>query len=55
MLVIRMQFNLSYTIWSKNLVHGLLQKKKGFEIWFIFHLLQMYIYIYIKRSSIKCC
>ena len=23
-----MQFNLSYTIWTKNLVHGLLQKKK---------------------------
>lgn len=40
------KFNLSYTIWTKNLVHGLSfkkEKKKGFAIWFIFYLLQMYI------------
>lgn len=53
-LVNRMPFklNLPYTIWTKDLVHGLsLKKKKLFAIWFISHLLQMYI----KDPPIKCC
>lgn len=54
-LVNRMQFkfNLSYTIWTKNLVHGLsLKKKKKKRICnLVFHLLQMYI----KDPPIKCC
>ena len=40
-----MQFNLSYTIWTKKLGTWLAftKKEKGFSIWFIFYLLQMYI------------
>lgn len=52
MLVNRMQFNLSYTIGTKNLVHGLLQKTKTIKriCNLVFHLLKMYV-----RFSIKCC
>ena len=41
----RMQFNLSYTIGTKNLVHGLLQKTKTIKriCNLDFHLLKMYI------------
>lgn len=41
----RMQFNLSYTIGTKNLVHGLLQKTKTIKriCNLVFHLLKMYI------------
>ena len=41
----RMQFNLSYTIWTKKLGtwFALKKKEKGFAVWFIFYLLQMYI------------
>ena len=40
-----MQFNLSYTIWTKKLGtwFALEKKEKGFAVWFIFYLLQMYI------------
>ena len=41
----RMQFNLSYTIGTKNLVHGLHQKTKTIKriCNLVFHLLKMYI------------
>ena len=44
-LVNRMQFNLSYIIWTKKLGtwFALEKKEKGFAVWFIFYLLQMYI------------
>lgn len=41
-----MQLNLSYTVWTKNLVHSLLQKTQR-VCNLVFHLLQTYI----KESS----
>ena len=40
-----MQFNLAYTIRTKKLGtwFALEKKEKGFAVWFIFYLLQMYI------------
>ena len=58
-LVNRMQFNLSYTIWTKkkkknkpktDAWFALKKKGKGFTIWFILSITNVY-----KRSFIKCC
>ena len=57
MLVDEMQFNLSYTVWIKKEKEkktgtwfALKKKGKGFTIWFISSITNVY-----KRSFIKCC